>query len=292
MVGVCGQDVHCCQHLLTCAGVGYDAPGQSLRHRATQHVRPEEHLRTGYVRKWEKWPAQIHYTWFPHIPFVSRLPGFRSYRVCWWRLLTGISTFTMWILRMEASVSLSKSTGVCVYLSWLRACIMQCVQQTNILKPSSKLYLWNWNCFESIWTALIVSIISHNERTGPLKLGLVNDRGSSYIFWSVSHLFLISNYVVAPLPALFMQAVWLRWGSGGTEWRGQTGWCFSATSRPIIRRHCGSTFISSCICHPHGYVSSEHDGKPRETQVHDRNYIFSKWLEKCSDCFHNANTMV
>lgn len=51
MVGIRGQDVHCRQHLLTCAGVGYDAPGQSLRHRATQHVRPEEHLRTGYVSK-------------------------------------------------------------------------------------------------------------------------------------------------------------------------------------------------------------------------------------------------
>lgn len=51
MVGVCGQDVHGRQHLLAHAGVGHDAPGQSLRHGAAQHVWPEEHLRPGDVRQ-------------------------------------------------------------------------------------------------------------------------------------------------------------------------------------------------------------------------------------------------
>lgn len=50
MVSVCGQNVHSCQHLLAHPGVRHDASGQSLRHGATQHVRPEEHLRPGYVR--------------------------------------------------------------------------------------------------------------------------------------------------------------------------------------------------------------------------------------------------
>lgn len=50
MVSICREDVHSGQYLLTKSGVRHDAPGQSLRHRATQHVRLEEHLCSGYVR--------------------------------------------------------------------------------------------------------------------------------------------------------------------------------------------------------------------------------------------------
>lgn len=143
MVSVRGQDVHSCQHLLTCAGVGYDAPGQSLRHRATQHVRPEEHLCTGYVRKWEDGAAQIHHTRFSHIRFLSRWLGFRSCPACWWRPRTDISTSTTWTLRMEASVSLSKRTGESECLSWHSACITHCVRQTNINIYNVGSLIWN-----------------------------------------------------------------------------------------------------------------------------------------------------
>lgn len=117
MVGVRGQDVHRCQHLLACAGFRHDAPGPSLRHRATQHVRPEEHLRAGHVRKREQGAAQMHCARVSHFLFVSRWPGFRSCLACWWPPQTGISTSTTWTLRMEASVSLYKSTGVSECLS-------------------------------------------------------------------------------------------------------------------------------------------------------------------------------
>lgn len=75
MVSVCRQDVHSRQHLLAHAGVGHDAPGQSLRHGATQHIRPEEHLRPGDVRHrtreaGSRWEACV-CAQSSHIPFVS-----------------------------------------------------------------------------------------------------------------------------------------------------------------------------------------------------------------------------
>lgn len=117
MVSVCGQDVHSRQHLLAHAGVGHDAPGQSLRHGAAQHVWPEEHLRPGDVRQ-----RAGDSRWFmvrgvcARRALTSRLchvSGFRSFPACWWRPRTAFSTSTTWIHRMEASVSLSKNTGAC-----------------------------------------------------------------------------------------------------------------------------------------------------------------------------------
>uniref|UniRef100_A0A668A6N4 WD repeat domain, phosphoinositide interacting 1 n=1 Tax=Myripristis murdjan TaxID=586833 RepID=A0A668A6N4_9TELE len=48
MVGIRRENVHGGQHLPAHSGVRHDAPGQSLCNRATQHVRPEEHLRPHY----------------------------------------------------------------------------------------------------------------------------------------------------------------------------------------------------------------------------------------------------
>lgn len=117
MVGVCGQNVHSSQHLPALPGVRHDASGQSLRHSATQHVRPEEHLRPGYVRQGrdvysrrEVYPCAGSFT--SCVCFC--LSGFRSSLACWWRPQTASSTSTMWIHRMEASASWSKNTSECV----------------------------------------------------------------------------------------------------------------------------------------------------------------------------------
>lgn len=121
MVSICGQNVHSCQHLLARPGVRHDASGQSLRHGATQHVRPEERLRPGYVRQRARnkggtciYVEMCIHVQVLHVLCALCLSGFRSSLACWWHLQTGISTFIMWIHKMEASVSLSKNTGVCV----------------------------------------------------------------------------------------------------------------------------------------------------------------------------------
>lgn len=50
VVSVRGKNVQCSQYLLALPRVRHDAPGQSLRHCAPQHVWLEEHLCHGYVR--------------------------------------------------------------------------------------------------------------------------------------------------------------------------------------------------------------------------------------------------
>lgn len=117
MVSVRGQNVHSSQHLPALPGVRHDASGQSLRHSTTQHVRPEEHLRPGYVRQ----DRDVYSRRVVHLcagSFTSCvcfcLSGFRSSLACWWRPQTASSTSIMWIHRMEASASWSKNTGECV----------------------------------------------------------------------------------------------------------------------------------------------------------------------------------
>lgn len=121
MVSICGENVHSSQYLLTHSGIWHDESGQSLCHSATQHVRSEEHLCPRYVRELQLYryikknksvSVQVHLYCVCVLFLLMLLSGFRSFLACLWHLQMGIFTSIMWIHRMEASVSLFKSTGV------------------------------------------------------------------------------------------------------------------------------------------------------------------------------------
>lgn len=100
MVGICRQNVHSSQHLLARPGFWHDASGPGLCYSAAQHVWSEEHLRPGHVRHRTDLRGGAVTC---HDLCLSA--GSRSSHACWWHPRMAFSTFIMWTLKMEESVS-------------------------------------------------------------------------------------------------------------------------------------------------------------------------------------------